>query len=344
MPSATSWRSLVGTSSTARSGSRLTRHGHGRPTSIHRCALPPLPTFLTDLAREPGAVQTLVASPPRTHRRRPRAACLLAGPRIDPVGRPRAAGDRGAADAGVHRGRRSAARRGRAGRCRWTEAGHDVRPRRHVVTGIGGVFVDGPLSSRSIRRRRQREHRPADRPGRRRDPLRGRRSSHRHRPRLRRLRSRHRCSPGPLDAVRPDGSRERAFVAAAGAAIIAFAYSRRHWDDLPTAGPSARARSSITAIWAFGIVVITAGLIGFQGKSADAARVALVLFGAALVVGGLFVERRWRRAGQPSSGSSVARSRSPCSSGSSSPTPRPPPSSRCRSTSSSSSATGRSCR
>ena len=96
----------------------------------------------------------------------------------------------------------------------------------------------------------------------------------------------------------PSGSRAPAFLAAAVAAIIAFVYSRRHWPDLPTAGPTQRVAVFVTAVWAFGIVVITAGLIGFQGNGADNARAGLVLVGLGLVAAGLFVERRRRHAGQ----------------------------------------------
>ena len=64
--------------------------------------------------------------------------------------------------------------------------------------------------------------------------------------------------------------------------------------------PTQRAAVFITAVWAFGIVVITAGLIGFQGKSADGARVGLVADRRVCSwPAGLFVERRRRRAGRP---------------------------------------------
>jgi MFS family permease len=106
------------------------------------------------------------------------------------------------------------------------------------------------------------------------------------------------AAPVLLTLLGPTGSRVPAFAAAGGAAIIAFLYSRRHWHDLPTGGAAHRVEVMVTAIWAFGIVIITAGLIGFQGKSADATRVSLVLLGALLVAAGIAVERRWRRAGR----------------------------------------------
>ena len=107
------------------------------------------------------------------------------------------------------------------------------------------------------------------------------------------------AAPVLLTLFGPTGSRALAFAAAAVAAIIAFVFARRHWRDLPTAGPAQRTAVLITAIWAFGIVVITAGFIGFKGGNADGARLGLVLLGIALVVGGLVVERRRRRAGRP---------------------------------------------
>ena len=107
------------------------------------------------------------------------------------------------------------------------------------------------------------------------------------------------AAPVLLTLFGPTGSRAPAFAAAAIAAIVAFAYSRRHWRDLPTAGPSQRITVLITAVWAFGIVVITAGLIGFQGGSADGNRVGLIVVGLVLVGAGLVIERRRRHAGRP---------------------------------------------
>ena len=152
------------------------------------------------------------------------------------------------------------------------------------------------------------------------------------------------AAPVLLTLFGPTGSRALAFAAAAVVAIIAFVFNRRHWRDLPTAGPAQRTAVLITAIWAFGIVVITSGFIGFKGGSADGARVGLVLIGIALVVGGLIVERRRRQAADQGCRCIVVPSRSLSSSGSSSPTRRPRRSSRCPCTSSWSLATAPSCR
>ncbi len=107
------------------------------------------------------------------------------------------------------------------------------------------------------------------------------------------------AAPVLLTLFGPTGSRAPAFAAAAAAAVIAFIYCRRHWEDLPTAGPTQRVAVFVTAVWAFGIVVITAGLIGFQGGNADGARVGLVLIGALLVAAGIVIDRRRRASGQP---------------------------------------------
>src|SRR3954471_9470100 len=70
------------------------------------------------------------------------------------------------------------------------------------------------------------------------------------------------AAPVLLTLFGPAGSRAPAFAAAAGAALAAFLYARPRWRDLPTAGPTQRVAVFITAVWAFGIVAITAGLIG----------------------------------------------------------------------------------
>jgi len=106
------------------------------------------------------------------------------------------------------------------------------------------------------------------------------------------------AAPVLLTLFGPTGPRALAFAAAAAAAIVAFIYCRRHWSDLPTPAPTQRVAVFVTAVWAFGIVVITAGLIGFQGNETGGARVGLVIIGVSLVAAGLFVERRRRRDGQ----------------------------------------------
>ncbi|MFL5673669.1 MAG: MFS transporter [Chloroflexota bacterium] len=106
------------------------------------------------------------------------------------------------------------------------------------------------------------------------------------------------AAPVLLTLFGPTGSRAPAFAAAAVAAIVAFVYARRHWGDLPTAGATHRTEILVTAVWAFGIVVLTAGIIGFQGPSADGIRLGLVAAGVGLVAVGSFMERRRRASGR----------------------------------------------
>ena len=169
MRCATNWPTSAGTSIDGPAGSRLTRREAGRrPTSIRSVRRPPLPTFLTDLDREPGAVQTLVAASlallaaglaPRIFspglasvqsavRERPEIEALLLVASIVTAGMLLVGGVLGDAD-----GRRRVMLVALGGL---------------VVTGIGGLFfADGPLFvvGRFVDVGR-REHRPAGRPGR----------------------------------------------------------------------------------------------------------------------------------------------------------------------------------
>ena len=204
---------------------------------------PPLPTFLTDLDREPGAVQTLVAASlallaaglaPRIFspglasvqsavRERPEIEALLLVASIVTAGMLLVGGVLGDAD-----GRRRIMLVALGGL---------------IVTGIGGLFfADGPLFvvGRFVDVGR-REHRPAGRPGRCGDHVRGRRTGPRRSVSpMEPMARRRAAAPVLLTLFGPTGSRAPAFAAAAAAAIVAFAYSRRHWPDLPTAGPTQR--------------------------------------------------------------------------------------------------------
>ena len=261
---------------------------------------PPIPTFLTDLDREPGALTTLIASSlallaaglaPRVFspglasiqsavRERPEIEALLLLASIVAAGALLVGGVLGDAD-----GRKRVMMLALGGL---------------VATGLGGLFLaDGPLflAGRFVDVASASIVLPL--------ALAGVATRYEGATRATAIGLAYgaygaatAAAPVLLTLLGPTGSRAPAFAAAALAAIAAFAYSRRHWHDLPTAGETHRAEVLVTAVWAFGIVVITAGLIGFQGKSADAARVGLVLIGALLVAAGLSVERRWRRAGR----------------------------------------------
>ncbi len=261
---------------------------------------PPLPTFLTDLDREPGAVQTLVAASlallasglaPRIFspglasvqsavRERPEIEVLLLAASIVTAGMLLVGGVLGDAD-----GRRRVMLVALGGL---------------VVTGLGGLFfADGPLFllGRFVDVAAASIVLPVALAG-----------------VATRFEGVNRATaiglaygaygaataaaPVLLTLFGPAGSRAPAFAAAAAAAIVAFAYSRRRWHDLPTAGPAQRVAVLITAVWAFGIVIITAGLIGFQGNGANDTRVGLVILGGILVGTGLWIERRRRHAGR----------------------------------------------
>jgi MFS family permease len=262
---------------------------------------PPLPTFLTDLAREPGAVQTLVAAAlalvaaglaPRIFspglasiqsavRERPEIEALLLLASIVTAGMLLVGGVLGDAD-----GRRRVMLIALGGL---------------IITGIGGLlFADGPLflAGRFVDVASASIVLPI--------ALAGVATAYQGVDRATAIGLAYgaygaasAAAPVLLTLFGPTGSRVPAFAAAAAAAIIAFVYSRRHWRDLPTAGASQRITVLITAVWAFGIVVITAGLIGFQGRSAEGGRVGLIVIGLVLFGAGLFIERRRRRAGRP---------------------------------------------
>jgi MFS family permease len=102
------------------------------------------------------------------------------------------------------------------------------------------------------------------------------------------------ASPVLLSLFGPGGSRWPAYLAAAIAALVALSFVRTAWEDLPVTGRGQRVGIVATAIWAFGIVVITAGIIGFQGSQADLVRLAFVVIGGVVLVAGLALER-WRR-------------------------------------------------
>jgi hypothetical protein len=95
----------------------------------------------------------------------------------------------------------------------------------------------------------------------------------------------------------PNGSRWPAYLAAGIAALVAFSVARTSWEDLPAPGKQSRSGIVATAAWAFGIVVMTAGVIGFQGSDADVVRLAFLVVGGGFLAGGLAAGRRRRAAG-----------------------------------------------
>ena len=107
------------------------------------------------------------------------------------------------------------------------------------------------------------------------------------------------AGPVLLTLFGPTGGRWPAYLAAGIAALIALRVARTSWEDLPASGRNARGGIVATAAWAFGIVVMIAGLIGFQGSDANLVRLAFLVIGGGFHIGGLLLGRRRRAAGLP---------------------------------------------
>jgi MFS family permease len=103
------------------------------------------------------------------------------------------------------------------------------------------------------------------------------------------------AGPVLLTLFGPSGARWPAYLAAAIASGFALWVARSSWGDLPQSDRVGRAVPIATASWAFGVVVLTAGLLGFQGEGANLVRVVFASVGTVLIVGGLVVEGRRRR-------------------------------------------------
>jgi MFS family permease len=96
--------------------------------------------------------------------------------------------------------------------------------------------------------------------------------------------------PALLLMFGPAGPFVQAYVVAAIVAAIALAVARRRLPDMPGATPIQRPFVIGTALWAFGVVALTAGIVGF-GSGADPVR----LFTIGLGVGSLVLYVVWRR-------------------------------------------------
>jgi len=105
--------------------------------------------------------------------------------------------------------------------------------------------------------------------------------------------------PVLLTLFGPSGSRWPAYLVAGIAALVALSVVRTSWADLPAPSRAQRFGIFATATWAFGIVVLTAGVIGLQGSDADRIRLLFVVGGVILLIAGLALERRRRAAGTP---------------------------------------------
>jgi len=104
--------------------------------------------------------------------------------------------------------------------------------------------------------------------------------------------------PVLITLLGPDGSRWPAFLGAAVAAVLAYWIVRPRARDLPVATSAQRPYIVGTAVWAFAIVLIAAGIVGFGGGPDDLRRYALIGAGAVLLGAfALWERRRLRRPG-----------------------------------------------
>jgi MFS family permease len=102
-------------------------------------------------------------------------------------------------------------------------------------------------------------------------------------------------APVLLTLLGPDASRWPAFLAAAVAAVFAYWIARPRARDLPTASPTQRPYVVGTAVWAFAVVLIAVGVVGFGAGFDDPRRYVLIAAGAVLLGGFATWERRRRR-------------------------------------------------
>jgi CRISPR-associated Cas5-like protein len=98
------------------------------------------------------------------------------------------------------------------------------------------------------------------------------------------------AGPILLTLFGPDGPMWPAFVAAAVASAVALLAARAGWRDLPVPARGDRRAIWATATWAFGIVLLASGIIGFRTRD-DPLRPILVGAGVVILVLGLVFER-----------------------------------------------------
>jgi CRISPR-associated Cas5-like protein len=113
------------------------------------------------------------------------------------------------------------------------------------------------------------------------------------------------AGPILLTLFGPDGPMWPAFVAAAVASVVALAAARAGWHDLPVPARGDRRAIGATATWAFGIVLLATGIIGFRTDGDNPLRPMLVAAGAIILILGLVFERL--RPHPPNIGSRVDR-------------------------------------
>jgi MFS family permease len=99
-------------------------------------------------------------------------------------------------------------------------------------------------------------------------------------------------APVLITLLGPDASRWPAFLAAAAAAVLAYWIVRPRAKDLPGATPAQRPYIIGTAVWAFAVVLIVVGVVGFGAGFDDPRRYALIAAGVVLLGGFVLWERR----------------------------------------------------
>jgi MFS transporter, DHA2 family, methylenomycin A resistance protein len=113
------------------------------------------------------------------------------------------------------------------------------------------------------------------------------------------------AGPILLTLFGPDGPMWPAFLASAVATVVALAAARAGWRALPVPARGERRAIGATAVWAFGIVLLATGIIGFRTDGDNPLRPTLVAAGAFILVLGLVLERL--RPHPPNIGSRVDR-------------------------------------
>jgi len=100
-------------------------------------------------------------------------------------------------------------------------------------------------------------------------------------------------APAVLIALSPTVGRWPSFVIAIAAIAVALVLA---WRSVHTAAPTNLRRRDVYphALWAFGLIAITGGVIGFRTSGQSAVRIALIVVGVALLGSFLLLQRRRR--------------------------------------------------
>jgi MFS family permease len=96
-----------------------------------------------------------------------------------------------------------------------------------------------------------------------------------------------------LTLTGPGGTKAPAYLAAAAAATVAAFYARRHIPDLPGTSQVQLAAVARIALWAFGVIAITAGLAAV-GAERSPIRLATIGLGVITLLAAFFLDRRAR--------------------------------------------------